>query len=167
MNPEQVSEFLTRVVQPRFATLEGVGAAEILGGRDFSMRIWIDPIRLAARNVTAGDVVAAIRASNFLSAPGKTKNEFVAYALEMQTTLQTPESFGALPIRANGDQVVRLRDVAEVELGPEEHGHDRQLQRQGRHLHRRDADAVGEPAHRRRSGDEGDGRHPADACRRA
>ncbi|WP_046864879.1 efflux RND transporter permease subunit [Microvirga massiliensis] len=118
MNPEQVSEFLTRVVQPRFATLDGVGSAEILGGRDFSMRIWIDPIRLAARNVTAGDVVAAIRASNFLSAPGRTKNEFVAYALEMQTTLQTPETFGALPIRAEGDQVVRLRDVAKVELGP-------------------------------------------------
>jgi multidrug efflux pump len=118
MNPEQVTEFLTRVVQPRFATLDGVGTAEILGGRDFSMRIWIDPIRLAAHNVTAGDVVAAVRASNFLSTPGKTQNEFVAYALEMQTTLQTAESFGAMPIRANGDQVVRLRDVARVELGP-------------------------------------------------
>src|SRR4051794_15574936 len=119
MNPEQVSEFLTRVVQPRFATLEGVGAADILGGRDFSMRVWIDPVRLAARGVTAGEVVSAIRASNFLAAPGKTQSEYVAYALEMQTTFQTPESFGALPIRANGDQVVRLRDVAEVALGPE------------------------------------------------
>jgi multidrug efflux pump len=118
MSPEQVSEFLTRVVQPRFATLDGVGSAEILGGRDFSMRVWIDPIRLASRNVTASDVVAAIRASNFLSAPGKTKNEYVAYALEMQTTLQTPESFGALPLRTNGDEVIRLRDVAKVELGP-------------------------------------------------
>ena len=118
MNSEQVSEFLTRVVQPRFATLEGVGSAEILGGRDFSMRVWIDPVRLAARRVTAGDVVTAIRASNFLAAPGKTKNEYVAYALEMQTTFQTPETFGTLPIRSNGDQVVRLRDVADVELGP-------------------------------------------------
>ena len=118
MNPEQVSEFLMRVVQPRFATLEGVGSADILGGRDFSMRVWIDPVRLASRNVTAGDVVAAIRASNFLSAPGKTKNEYVAYALQMQTTLQTPESFGALPVRSNGDEIVRLRDVATVELGP-------------------------------------------------
>ena len=118
MNPEQVSEFLTRVVQPRFATLEGVGSADILGGRDFSMRVWIDPIKLASRNATASDVVAAIRASNFLAAPGKTQNEYVAYSIEMQTTLQTPETFGALPIRTNGDQVVRLRDVARVELGP-------------------------------------------------
>ncbi|MBL0406970.1 efflux RND transporter permease subunit [Microvirga aerilata] len=119
MNPEQVSEFLTRVVQPRFATLEGVGNAEILGGRDFSMRVWIDPVRLAARGVTAGDVVTAIRANNFLAAPGKTQSEYVAYRLDMQTTLQTPETFGTLPIRSNGDQIVRLRDVADVELGPE------------------------------------------------
>ena len=113
MTPEQVSEFLTRVVQPRFATLEGVGAADILGGRDFSMRIWIDPIRLAARKRHRRATSSPpIRASNFLAAPGKTQNEYVAYAIEMQTTLQTPETFGALPIRANGDQVVRLRDVA-------------------------------------------------------
>ena len=119
MNPEQVSEFLTRVVQPRFATLDGVGNAEILGGRDFSMRVWLDPVRLAARGVTAGDVVQAINANNFLAAPGKTQSEYVAYRLDMQTTLQTPETFGMLPIRSEGDQLVRLRDVADVELGPE------------------------------------------------
>lgn len=118
MTAEQVTEFLTRVVQPRLATLEGVGAADILGGRDFSMRVWIDPIRLAARNVTASDVVGAIRANNFLSTPGKTQNEFVAYSLEMQTTLQTAETFGALPVASRGDGIVRLRDVAKVELGP-------------------------------------------------
>src|SRR3954469_4627291 len=76
MSPEQVTEFLTRVVQPRFATLEGVGSADILGGRDFSMRVWLDPVKLASRNVTATDVIGAIRASNFLAAPGKTKNEY-------------------------------------------------------------------------------------------
>jgi multidrug efflux pump len=74
MNAEQVTEFLTQVVQPRFTTVEGVGDAQILGGRDFAMRVWLDPIQLAARNVTASDVLNAIRASNFLSAPGKTEN---------------------------------------------------------------------------------------------
>src|ERR687890_2510623 len=111
MSSEQVSEFLTRVVQPRFATLEGVGSADILGGRDFSMRVWIDPVRLAARGVTAGDVVAAIRANNFLAAPGKTQSEYVAYRLGMQTTFQKPETLGTLPIHSNGDQVVGLRDL--------------------------------------------------------
>ena len=118
MNPEQVSEFLTRIVQPRFATLEGVGSVDILGGREFAMRIWVDPVRLASRNATAAEVVSAIRASNFLSAAGRTKNEYVAYSLDVQTTLQTPEAFGALPVRSNGDDIVRLRDVATVELGP-------------------------------------------------
>jgi multidrug efflux pump len=118
MNPEQVSEFLTRVVQPRFATLEGVGSVDILGGREFAMRVWADPVRLASRNVTAAEVVSAIRASSFLSAAGRTKNEFVAYSLDVQTTLQTPEAFGALPVRSNGDGIVRLRDVATIELGP-------------------------------------------------
>jgi multidrug efflux pump len=119
MNPQQVTEFLTQVIQPRFATVEGVGEVQILGGRDFAMRVWLDPIRLAARGVTATDVLAAIRASNFLSAPGKTENELVAYTIATETTLQTPESFGNMAVRANGDELVRLRDVATVEYGAE------------------------------------------------
>ncbi len=117
MNPQQVTEYLTQVVQPRFATVPGVGDAQILGGREFAMRIWLDPVRLAAREVTAADVLTAIRASNFLSAPGKTESQYVAYAIETATTLQTPESFGALPVRARGDEIVRLSDVARVEYG--------------------------------------------------
>jgi multidrug efflux pump len=119
MNPEQVTEYLTQVIQPRFSTVAGVGEVQILGGRDFAMRVWLDPVRLAARGVTAGDVLAAIRASNFLSAPGKTENEFVTYAIETETTLQTPESFGELPVKAEGDEIVRLRDVADVAYGAE------------------------------------------------
>lgn len=117
MSPEQVTEYLTQVIQPRFATIEGVGEVQILGGRDFAMRVWLDPVRLAARDVTASDVLTAIRASNFLSAPGRTENSYVAFAIETATTLQTPESFGNLPIRANGDEIVRLRDVANIEYG--------------------------------------------------
>jgi multidrug efflux pump len=119
MNPQQVTEYLSQVIQPRFTTVEGVGEVQILGGREFAMRVWLDPVRLAARGVTATDVVAAIRASNFLAAPGKTQNRFVAYAVKTATTLQTPEAFGELPVRAEGDEVIRLRDVASIELGAE------------------------------------------------
>lgn len=119
MTPEQVTEYLIRVVQPRLSTLEGVADAQILGGQNFAMRVWVDPLKLSARNVSAGDVVQAIRAANFLSAPGSTRNEYVAYSLESKTTLQTAESFAALPLKSQGDQIVRLRDVARVELGPE------------------------------------------------
>jgi multidrug efflux pump len=119
LTPEQVTEYLVRVVQPRLSTLEGVADAQILGGRDFAMRVWIDPLLLASRGVTASDVVSSIRSANFLSAPGKTDNDFVAYSLNSQTTLQTPEAFGLLPLKSDGDEIVRLRDVARVELGPE------------------------------------------------
>jgi multidrug efflux pump len=118
MSPQQVTEYLIRVIQPRLSTLEGVADAEILGGRNFAMRVWDDPLRPAARNLTAADVVAAINSANFLSAPGNTENEFVAYSLESQTTLQTAEAFELLPLNSEGDQIVRLRDVAQVELGP-------------------------------------------------
>ena len=98
MNPQQLTEYLTRVIQPRFATVEGVADAQILGAQQFAMRVWIDPVALAARMVTATDVLTAITRSNFLSAPGKTKNEYYAYSIEAKTTLQDPETFGELPV---------------------------------------------------------------------
>lgn len=119
MSPEQLTEYIERVIRPRLSTVEGVAEIQIMGAQNFSMRVWIDPVRLAARGLTAAEVVSAINASNFLSAPGKTRNEFVAYAITTQTTLQTPEAFGAMPLKAEGDDVVRLRDVAEVELAAE------------------------------------------------
>ena len=120
MTQEQITEYLERVIRPRMSTIPGVAEIEIIGAANYAMRVWLDPLQLAARNVTATDVRAAIAASNFLSAPGKTENEFVAYNITMQSTLQTPEAFGALPLRGEGDAVVRLRDVARVELASEE-----------------------------------------------
>lgn len=116
MSNEQITEYIDRVIRPRMSTIEGVADAQILGGQEFSMRVWVDPIRMAARNVTASEVLAAIKASNFLSAPGKTKNEYVATAITLRSTLQTPEAFSEMPIRADGADVIRMRDVANVEL---------------------------------------------------
>jgi multidrug efflux pump len=116
MNPQQLTEYLTRVVQPRFATVNGVSDAQILGAQEFAMRVWIDPVAMAARMVTATDVLAAITSSNFLSAPGKTKNEYYAYSIEAKTTLQDPQTFGELPVRSKGADIVRLSDIAKIEL---------------------------------------------------
>ena len=120
MTQEQMTEYLERVIRPRMSTIEGVAEIEIIGAANYAMRVWIDPLQLAARGVTASEVLTAIRASNFLAAPGKTENEFVAQNINMQTTLQTPDAFGQLPISGEGDQVVRLRDVATIELAHEE-----------------------------------------------
>jgi multidrug efflux pump len=116
MTPEQLNEYLSRVVRPRVTNIAGVAQMEILGGQTYAMRIWLDPLKLSARGVTASEVLAAIRSSNFLSAPGKTENEYFTYALTLDSTIQTPEAFGALPLAQGANGVVRLRDVAQIEL---------------------------------------------------
>ncbi len=122
MTKEQLTEYIERVIRPRMSTIPGVAEIEVIGASKYSMRVWIDPDKLAARGVTAAEVLAAINSSNFLSAPGKTKNEYYTAAITLKSTLQTPEAFGNLPIRAEGDAVVRLRDVALVDLASDESG---------------------------------------------
>jgi multidrug efflux pump len=119
MTSEQLTEYIERVIRPRMATIEGVADVQIFGAADYSMRVWIDPVKLAARRVTASEVLTAINASNFLSAPGKTQNEYFASPITVRSTLQTPEAFAALPLRSTDGDVVRLGDVAKVELAAE------------------------------------------------
>lgn len=119
MTSEQVTEYITRVIRPRMSTIPGVAEIQVLGGQTYAMRVWIDPVRLAGRGMTAAEVLGAINASNFLAAPGKTEGDLTAYPITMETTLQTPEAFAALPIKGNGTDVVRLADVARVELAAE------------------------------------------------
>ncbi|WP_151719088.1 efflux RND transporter permease subunit [Gemmobacter serpentinus] len=116
MTPEQLTEYLERVVRPRVTNIDGVAQMEIMGASEYAMRIWLDPLQLSARGVTASEVLAAVRSSNFLSAPGKTENEYFIYSLTLESTIQTAEAFGALPLVQGKNGVVRLRDVAEVEL---------------------------------------------------
>ena len=116
MTSEQVTEYIERVIRPRMSTIPGVAEIQVLGGANYAMRVWIDPIKLAGRGVTAPEVLGAINQANFLAAPGKTKGEYVTQSITMDTTLRTPEAFAALPVRAEGDAVVRLGDVARVEL---------------------------------------------------
>lgn len=119
MTAEQLTEYIERVIRPRMSTIEGVAEVQILGAANYSMRVWMDPIKLASRGLTAAEVMDAINASNFLSAPGKTENELVAYSITVQSTLQTAEAFGALPLRSENGDVVRLRDIARVEMAAE------------------------------------------------
>ncbi|NTT87252.1 efflux RND transporter permease subunit [Tabrizicola fusiformis] len=116
MTPEQLTEYLERVVRPRVTNIDGVAQMEIMGAAEYAMRIWLDPLQMSARGVTASEVLAAIRSSNFLSAPGKTENEYFTYSLTLDSTVQTPEAFGALPLVEGANGTVRLRDVARIEL---------------------------------------------------
>ena len=116
MTAEQLTEYLERVVSPRVTNIDGVAQMQIMGGAEYAMRVWLDPLQMAARGVTASDILGAIRSSNFLSAPGKTENEYFIYSLTLDSTVQSAEAFGALPLVQGKNGTVRLRDVARIEL---------------------------------------------------
>ena len=117
MSQGQVTDYLTRVVQPKLQTLDGVAGAQILGGQPFAMRIWLDPKRMAARGVTATDVSNALLANNYLAAPGSTKGNSVTVNIATTTDLHDAQGFGDIVLRKEGDALVRIKDVADVELG--------------------------------------------------
>ena len=114
-NP-QITDYLSRVVQPKLATLPGIAEAQILGNRTFAMRLWLDPAKMAAYGVTAKDINEKVRAYNFLSAAGETKGELVVSSVNAQTELKDARSFAAIPLKTQGDSRVLLGDVARVEL---------------------------------------------------
>ena len=119
MNASQISDYINRVVQPRLQTINGVANAQMLGGQIFAMRIWLDPDRMASLGVTPLDVRAALAANNFTSAPGQVKGDFVQTNIDAKTSLDDPAAFGRLVVMGRGDSLVRLSDVAEIELGPQ------------------------------------------------
>ena len=119
LTPSQITDYLNRVVQPRLQTIDGVANAQILGGQTFAMRVWLNPDRMAARGVTASDVSFALAANNFTSAAGQVKGDFVQESINAETSLNSARAFGQLIVAAHGDAMVRLGDIADIELGPE------------------------------------------------
>jgi len=121
LEANQITDYLTRVVQPRLSALEGVQKADLLGGRTFAMRIWLKPDRLAAFNISPNEIRQVLAANNFLSAVGHTKGSLVQVNLTANTDLRSVDEFKNLVVRQNGDQLVRLSDVADVVLGAEDY----------------------------------------------
>ncbi|MBO3275015.1 multidrug efflux RND transporter permease subunit [Pseudomonas schmalbachii] len=117
MNNPQITDYLSRVIQPKLATLPGISEAEILGNQQFAMRLWLDPVKMAAYGITASDINDAVRQYNFLSAAGEVKGELVLTSVNAATDLKTPEAFAAIPLKTAGDRRVLMSDVARIELG--------------------------------------------------
>ncbi|MGO1460796.1 MAG: efflux RND transporter permease subunit [Marinobacter sp.] len=112
----QITDYLTRVVQPRIQALEGVGKANIYGS-PFALRVWLDPERLAAVDMTPQEVVAKLRANNYQAAVGNTKGTYTEISMTSDTDVSDPDEFRNLVVKeANGTQI-RLQDIANVELG--------------------------------------------------
>ncbi len=119
MSVQQMADYAARTIQPVLSTVEGVGEARLLGSGMFAMRIWLNPARMAAFGVTATDVNDAIRRDNFISAAGTTRGEYVRASVDAQTDVQDPSHFAAIVVRQEGEQQVRLGDVANIELASE------------------------------------------------
>lgn len=122
----QLTDYLTRNVQPRLAILPGVQRSGIEAGQIPAMRIWISPQRLSELNLTPGDVYSALQRNNFLAAIGQVKSDEVQIDLLTNTDLRTVEEFedlivSQMPSSANRPgRIVRLSDIARIELGSEE-----------------------------------------------
>ncbi|WP_422417706.1 multidrug efflux RND transporter permease subunit [Pseudomonas sp. GZD-222] len=117
-NP-QITDYLSRVIQPKLATLPGMAEAEILGNQLFAMRLWIDPVKLAGYGLSANEVTDAVRRYNFLSAAGEVKGEYIVTSINATTELKSAEAFANIPLKTSGDSRVLLGDVARVEMGAE------------------------------------------------
>ncbi len=119
--PNQITDYVVRLVQPRLQALEGVQSVDIFGAQNLALRAWLDPERLAAYGLTGADINRALAANNFLSSLGKTQGDVVQVGLVASTGLHTLEEFRNLVVRESGGAIVRLRDVANVTLGSEDY----------------------------------------------
>jgi multidrug efflux pump len=113
----KVTDYLTRVVQPKLQAVDGVQVAEILGGRPIAMRVWLDPAKLSAYHITATDVSAALALNDIISAAGRTNGQMFTVTLSAKTDLNDVEGFKNLVVKSQNGALVRLSDVAEVTLG--------------------------------------------------
>jgi multidrug efflux pump len=124
LDQNQITDYLTRVVQPKLSAISGVQRADILGGRTFAMRVWLKPERMAALGISPSTVEEALANNNYLSALGRTKGSMISVNLVANTNLKTPEEFRQLVVKEKNGTVVRLGEIADVQLGAENYEQD-------------------------------------------
>ncbi len=124
LDQNQITDYLTRVVQPKLSAISGVQRADILGDRTFAMRIWLKSDKMAALGISPSELRGALARNNYLSALGKTKGSMVSVNLIANTNLRTAEEFRQLVVKEDKGVVVRLGEVADVVLGAENYDQD-------------------------------------------
>src|SRR5229473_1569846 len=121
LEPNEVTDYLVRLVQPRLTAVGGVQKADILGGRTFAMRVWMKPDRMAALNISPSQVRTALARNNYLAAVGSTKGSLLQVNLTANTDLHTADQFKQLVVRQDKGTLIRLGDIADVVLGAEDY----------------------------------------------
>ena len=124
LDQNQITDYLTRVVQPKLSAISGVQRADILGKRTFAMRIWLKPEKMAALGISPSQVHDALANNNYLSALGKTKGSMVSVNLVANTDLRTAAEFKQLVVKQEKNTIVRLGEIADVVLGAETYEDD-------------------------------------------
>ncbi len=124
LDQNQITDYLTRVVQPKLSAISGVQRADILGDRTFAMRVWLKSDKMAALGISPSELRQALARNNYLSALGKTKGSMVSVNLIANTNLRTAEEFRQLVVKEDKGVVVRLGEVADVVLGAENYEQD-------------------------------------------
>src|SRR6266487_2264908 len=127
LDQNQITDYLTRVVQPKLSAISGVQRADILGNRTFAMRIWLKPEEMAARGVAPSDVRDALAKNNYLSALGSTKGSMVSVNLIANTDLRNADEFKQMVVKRENGTVVRLGEISDVALGAENYDQDVRL----------------------------------------
>ena len=116
LDASQVTDYIQRVVKPQFFTVEGVASVDIYGASEYALRIWLDPQKMAAQNLSATQVMSALSSNNVQTAAGNDNGFYVVYKNKVDTTTKSVEELGNLIVSSNGDKLVRLRDIADIEL---------------------------------------------------
>ncbi|PRM45984.1 multidrug efflux RND transporter permease subunit AcrB [Haemophilus influenzae] len=119
LDSSQVTDYINRVVKPQFFTIEGVAEVQVFGAAEYALRIWLDPQKMAAQNLSAPAVMSALSANNVQTVAGNDNGYYVSYRNKVETTTTSVEQLSNLIISSNGDDLVRLRDIATVELNKE------------------------------------------------
>jgi len=114
---EQLTDYMDRVVKPEILTLSSVGGVVVYGAREFSMRLWLDPVQMAAFDISVEEFHSAVTEGTFQTPAGEIESERTTIKVKADTELSTVEDFENIVIRQQGDERVRVKDVARVELG--------------------------------------------------
>ena len=117
LSRNKITDYLLRIVQPRLQAINGVQQAQILGNRQFALRAWLDPVKLGAYGITAGDVASALSKNDFISASGRTDGEMFIQNFTSNTSLIDVNQFKKMVLKVENEAIIRLSDVANVELG--------------------------------------------------
>jgi len=117
MTNQQITDYISRVIQPKLQTIDGVASANILGGQTYAMRIWLNIEKMTALNISNMDVMNALRSQNYQSAAGQIKGKFVLFDITAKTSINDAKQFENIVIKNNNNALIRLKDIANVELG--------------------------------------------------